>query len=523
MVRLGARPLSDSEGRWGEISREMLTTGNWIVPMINGIPYRDKPVGSYWLIALSSLPGHRVTETTARFPSALAIVLAALFLYGITRHFWDSLTAFLSSLLFLTSYPVVFWGRKANGDTLTLLGVLVCVWIFLRAQEKNDDGFGWLYPFFIVAGVTSLMKGLLGFVLPSLVVFSYLLIKNRLKVLDKRFLFHTLSAFTLGLILFLIPIFIDILTTHTDSSLYLVYRENILRFFHPFDHRAPFYYYFGYIFITVAPWSLFIPFLAVTLAKRWRELDAGTLFFGGWFLILFIFFNLSSSKRGYYLMPLIPAYAALLAHVLRRVEDVGSLTRLERFFLIFPIVFIVISGLVAVSFSFFPFIFRVPKEILIQLRVYLDVAGMILCIGGVLAGWLIMKKRGVKGMFVLIGGYFLAFSIGFWFVAPILAKRDSMVPFCRKVNFYTKGSEVGVYGLADRSTLYFYLGRKRPLPHPKSPREAREFFKRYPQGYLVINGRKALCALEPEHVKIVTSGRIKRKMVYYLVRRVSTE
>ena len=190
LLKLGDRPLAESEGRWGEISREMLLTHNWIVPKINGTLYRDKPVGSYWLITFLSLPKNHVTETTSKLPSALSVLLSALMLYWITRAFWEREAAFMASMIFITAYPIILWGRRANADTLTIAGALVCLWFFVKNRNQASREIWWLYPFFIIAGVTSLMKGLLGFVLPSLGVFLYLLIKKREAFLNKRFLTH---------------------------------------------------------------------------------------------------------------------------------------------------------------------------------------------------------------------------------------------------------------------------------------------------------------------------------------------
>ncbi len=514
LVGLGNRPLGGSEGRWGEISREMLLTGNWVVPKINGIPYRDKPAGSYWFIVLASLPAHCVTETTTRLPSALAILLSAFFLYGITRHFWDGKTALLASLIFLTTYPVIFWGRKANGDTLTLAGTLICVWIFLRNQGETK-GYRWLYPFFIVAGLTSLMKGLLGFALPSLGVFPYLLVKDRSRVFKKKFLFHSSCALIVAGVIFFIPFFLDILKTHTESSLYLVYRENILRFFHPFDHKAPFFYYFYYIFITVAPWSLFIPFLIVTMVKRRHSLDEGTRFFGIWFAALFTFFTLAGSKRGYYLMPAIPPFAALLAHAFDQMGTSLPPLNLRNFLIRGPAGILIFCGLLAMAFPFSPLAHQIPPSYLKITQKSAPWAGGILFASGVVTELLMGKGRLIHGIFTLGTGVYILYGLLFWSVFPTCARIDSPVPFCKKVNTLTKGGEVGIYRLADRSILYFYL-KDKYLPHFATPATARAFLGKNPRSYLIVRGREGLTSLGLRHLKVCATGKIGKNERYFL-------
>src|ERR1039457_6842485 len=73
---LGARALWSSEFRWAEIAREMLRTGNYFWPTINGHLYYDKPLGSYWLVLASTWITGSLNENPARLPCALAGVLA---------------------------------------------------------------------------------------------------------------------------------------------------------------------------------------------------------------------------------------------------------------------------------------------------------------------------------------------------------------------------------------------------------------------------------------------------------------
>src|SRR2546421_241953 len=70
--RLGARALWSSEFRWAEIAREMIRSGNYFWPTINGRPYYDKPLGSYWLVLAATSVTGGLNETAARLPCAVA-------------------------------------------------------------------------------------------------------------------------------------------------------------------------------------------------------------------------------------------------------------------------------------------------------------------------------------------------------------------------------------------------------------------------------------------------------------------
>jgi len=500
-ARLGDRPLGGSEGRWGEIAREMMQTGNLIVPKINGIPYRDKPPASYWLIVLASLPSGRVSETTTRLPSAAATLLSILLIYLITSSYWDRKTALLAALIFMTTYPLLRWSRTANADTLTLTGMLASLYFFVIHRQHAEKG-SWLYPFFIIAGLTSLMKGLLGFVLPSLGVFPYLLIKNRHAVFRRKFLFHLLLSGLLGGVLFLIPFFLDFKTTHSGMSLYLVFKENILRFFRPFDHTDSFFYYFYYIFITLSPWTTLIPVFFTVLKRKDFLREKGVFFFVLWFVCLFIFFTLSGSKRGYYLLPVIAPFSILLGFTLTRSALSEKYSKIKTAFWLFPGIAAALSGILLLLLPLtalpekFPHIAPVTQPFLYPLAGGLFLAGV--------STIMILKQKFIKGFCFLFAGIYFSMCVFFWCIAPAVASLKPFAPFCRKVNTITKNTALAVYGAADRSILYFYLD-KIPVPYFPNPSEAKRFFDRHPRAFLLVKGQKGLNSLAAGNVKIVIS------------------
>jgi 4-amino-4-deoxy-L-arabinose transferase-like glycosyltransferase len=111
----------------------------------------------------------------------------------------------------------------------------------------------------------------------------------------------------------------------------MVYRENVERYFAPFDHRGPIYLYVYVIFGLMAPWSVFLPAALVQAHQRdartstpglspgQREgnVDCFVLVF---FWTTFIFFTLSGSRRSYYILPILPAAAILVARAFTDAE-----------------------------------------------------------------------------------------------------------------------------------------------------------------------------------------------------------
>ena len=104
IVPLQFRPLATAdEARYAEIPREMLESGDWIVPHLNGLRYFEKPPLGYWLTALS-MKAFGQTNFAVRFPSALCAGLTALLIgWLVRRQTRDTVWAVLSAIIYLTS------------------------------------------------------------------------------------------------------------------------------------------------------------------------------------------------------------------------------------------------------------------------------------------------------------------------------------------------------------------------------------------------------------------------------------
>lgn len=369
-VRLGSRALWASEFRWAEISREMAMTGNYFWPTIDGRPYYDKPLGTYWLVLAASVFTGKVDEVAARIPCAVAGLLAVLFLIFIAQRLYDARTALFSGLVLATSFSFVFFSRHASADVETVAGELAALLLFLKNEERPAGW--WVVGLWSLMALTSLTKGLLGFALPGLVIVSVSCLRTgwddlrsgistgtlrrRLSwiVERNRWLFNprSLVAIAVGAFIYVIPFAISQHQTGSYLGLYKVYRENVVRFFHPFDHRGPVYLYLYVIFALMAPWSLFLPAaLAELHAPGGRDrapLASSDRFVLTWFWATFIFFTLSGSRRSYYLLPILPAGALIVARFLSLDDEMIS--RLARLLLkaAYAVVVLVVVGAVIV-------------------------------------------------------------------------------------------------------------------------------------------------------------------------------
>lgn len=336
-TRLGARALWASEFRWAEIAREMLASGNYFWPTIDGRVYYDKPLGSYWLVVAAAHLRGTMDEAAARIPCALAGLLGVATLMLIARRLYDWRVAAWSGFILATCYSFVFFSRHASADVETVTGELIALALFLRNEDRR--GGAWVIGLWLAMALTSLTKGLLGFVLPITVIGAYSCLREgwkecaarllhgsiagRMRWLIERngwfFNWTTIPAAIIGIAVYAIPFAISNHLMHSDRGLYLVYRENVVRYFEPFDHRGPIYLYCYIIFLLMAPWSVLLPGALAHLhgarAESARQVRSDR-FAMVYFWATFVFFTLSGSRRSYYLLPILPAASLIVARLL---------------------------------------------------------------------------------------------------------------------------------------------------------------------------------------------------------------
>jgi len=294
--------------RYAEVAREMIRSGDWIVPRLNGEIYLHKPPLLFWLIALpSSIYGY-VTPLLARIPSFFSAWLGSLlvFQWG-KRIYGNSLSGFISGGILLSNYQYFFNARIAKTDMLLCFFILSSLYSFYLGYHEEPKKGPFLLASFIFIGLGVLTKGPFGLI-PLPIIFGFLLKEKKLKILVyKEFI---IGYFVLILIVFLwiIP-FISRLGL--ERSLQLLEETEVL------TRKAPFYFYFVEIWPQFAPWSLFLPILIFLLYKE-KIFRLRVNFFLIWFILLFIILTIFQYRASRYLLGAIPPLALMTAGIWRK-------------------------------------------------------------------------------------------------------------------------------------------------------------------------------------------------------------
>lgn len=347
LLMLGGRELWTQEHRWADIVSGMFFRHDFFHPYLGLNDYYDKPLLSYWLIAFVSVITASLDTWALRFPSALAGLLAVWSIYRLGLRLRGKSFGLLCGWLLLTTFYFVFWSRVSSADMLNMAGSLFAVgWYFEKRDETTWSNYS---VFYLILALTSLCKGLVGAVVPLLAILPDLLHQQRWKKhLNGRLFLALIPA----LVVYVLPFWVSSYgdgARYGQNGLYLVYRENFLRYFQPFDHKDPIYTYFIYLPIYLLPWTFFFIPALVSLKKRWAGLNWYSKWIVWALLLLFVFFTASGSRRSYYVLPLVPFGILLTADWLFSGFQADSRTRgwtgrlVTFFFLIFLAFFAILQ------------------------------------------------------------------------------------------------------------------------------------------------------------------------------------
>ena len=303
----GAALFELDEGRNAEKAREILLLSDWVTPHENFHPVLDKPIFFYWLIALSDkLFG--ISEWAARLPSALAALGCIALVYGFARAHWGKAQALWSGLILLTGVEFFLLARLVIFDMALSFCVTLALCAFYRASHSDDGNRRKILCLlmYCALGAATLIKGLIGVVLPGMVIFVYLLVTRQWPMLRRIYLLPGALIF-LAIVL---PWYLEAGARHEGYLRYYFWHEHFGRFAgDEFDRSQPWYYFIVVALVGFFPWTLLWPF--VFSGFRRHAWDDKTLFLILWAGLPFLFFSASRSKLAHYILPIFPALALL--------------------------------------------------------------------------------------------------------------------------------------------------------------------------------------------------------------------
>ena len=316
LATLGLRPLLlPDEGRYANVAREMLVSmapDAWFVPTLNGLPFFHKPPLMYWLdMAAMQLFG--ITPFAARAAPLLGAWAMGASLYFAMRRWHGARIARIALAVLATSPFFFFGGQYANHDMLVAgLITLAVLCIACAVDAPSRVHTGWLAAGWVACALAVLAKGLIGIVLPALVIGPWLLAQGRWR--QTLGLLHPLGP--LAFLAVAAPWFVAVQLRYPGFFDYFFVEQHFRRFAQAsFNNVRPFWFFALVMPLLTLPWSLWLP--AATrrlLPLRHDPVQRATLgLYLWWGLAVLGFFSLPSSKLVGYALPALAPWCALLA------------------------------------------------------------------------------------------------------------------------------------------------------------------------------------------------------------------
>jgi len=315
---LAVRPFFiPDEARYAEIPREMIASGNWIVPRLNGLRYFEKPPIGYWIEGASFLLFGE-TPFAARLPSALAAGLTALILFFLAQHFFPGKSPpVFASFIFLTCVEVGIIGTINILDgilSLFLTGTMATFFLALESQQSSGRERAYLFISGLFCGLAFLTKGFLAVAVPVFILVPYLLWQHR-----SRDLLRMAGIPLAATALTILPWGLLIHAREPDFWRYFFWVEHIQRFTggNEAQHKEPIWFFLAAAPGVFLPWSFLVPAAFSGVKKGFKEMAPSQQHLIGyaalWFLMPFLFFSVSNGKLLTYILPCFPPFAILVS------------------------------------------------------------------------------------------------------------------------------------------------------------------------------------------------------------------
>jgi len=452
----GRKLLNPDEGRYAEIPREMVVTGDWLTPRLDGLKYFEKPPLQYWSTA-AAYEVFGVNEFSSRFWCGLTGLLGVALAGLAGAKLFGRSAGVIAAALLGSSLMWVILGHLNTLDMSVsfFLEATLCAFLFAqRSPLKSRQERNWMLIAWAMAALACLTKGLEAIVLPGLAFVAYSLIEReysawrRLHVIGGLLLFVVLAA----------PWFVAMSVVNPEFPHFFFIHEHIERFLTNVHERVePWWYFIPILIVGVLPWlSLAVRSIhAAWNADKLESMSSGfrpRRFLLLWSATTLLFFSASHSKLAPYILPIIPALALITADVVARLPA-ATLRR--------HLVGISALWLVALAYLFLgplPTKRDTPPELFSTLFHWAQAGAGIAFLGAILGWWLSARGRlrfavvasccgAFIGISVLLIGFDAAREIrsGYDLARAIEPHHDARKPFY----------SVGDY---DQS-LPFYLGR----------------------------------------------------------------
>lgn len=439
---LPVKPLNNHECYVSVTAREMIASGDWVVPTFNGKERLEKTPLSYWLCAATAMLTGKADELSARIPSAFFAILSAGAIMFFVSKWLGFRIAAIAALIWSTTQCYTQYGHSARPEMALCALVTIAMLSFYSAMQATVRGkqIRYMLIFWISFALAMLAKGPapLPLVLPP--IFFYFVVFRQWNKLGK-----TLPI--IGSIIFLMIVlpWPFMVVARIPEGWAFWKAEFVDRFLGTHaPGNKPFYYYIRIMFSFMLPWAAFVPYgLISPFHKIWGKKQRTMLYLWLWFVVEVVVMTVSGGKRQHYILAAMPAMAILAAIVLDdMVFCLGAFTVKNARNMLRNHLVVIAIGLA----TFLTFIAMKKVELLFQASLLTAIAAIVMTLVAVL--FASGKKTGALA--ALFVGYTISIMVAYvCFVNPTNYNNSSrefskaagaMVPDVEKLVAYKKVS-----------------------------------------------------------------------------------
>jgi 4-amino-4-deoxy-L-arabinose transferase-like glycosyltransferase len=474
-------------------AREILASGNWVIPTCNGQPRVQKTPLSYWLVAgLAKVTG-QVDELTSRLPSAVFAFLSAAAIVYFLNRLLSLRIAVLSAAVWATSLGYIRYSHDARAEMALTFFILLCFLSFYSAviTKSRKRQIVYMLVFWTSFGLANLAKGPAPLVYVPVPLFLYVALFRQWKKIPKLLP-------VLGVIIFLaIVLPWPLAIAHKLNWDMTVWkREFVDRFlgtYRPGD--KPSYYYLYTMFQFIIPWVAFLPIaLTAPFYRVWEKRQPVMQFLWLWFVVDLVLITICGGKRQHYIMPLMPAMAILISILIEDMVFVRkAYTAKQAKNILRNHIIVIIAGALAGPI----YIARTHPQILTEIVIL----SIIMLIVSVAVAILFARRQAAIGCTAAFGGVVIIAMIScLFFLGQLDHDRYSRDFSRRAAEIVPQSSKLVAYEYIPMTAVH-YFGRAIPVVADKL-----QLYKHYQAGDWVIATAEYL-------EKLLGDGRF--RTVYY--------
>ena len=327
--RLGGHDLwPTDEPRFALVAREMWERGDPVVLSLNNHLYTEKPPLFFWAVnAFAHLTGG-VGEVAARLPSVLSAILALLLIRRLGEILYDRPTGWLGAVIFATSIQILERARWASIDmtlNLFVLAAILLLWSGTRDEARGRIGIVVAWGSMACA---TLAKGPVGLVLPLLALAPALVVTSGWRSLRRLVPLSGVVVYLAVVLAWFVPFALRI---GPGEAMGILTHQTVERYVDAWNAQHPIWYFLWQFPVGFFPWSVFLPWAVHWSLQRSQSAEErrSAIVLVCWIAAIFLFFSLSTGKRGVYIIPLYPAAALLVARMFRCSEPAAGALREE--------------------------------------------------------------------------------------------------------------------------------------------------------------------------------------------------